>query len=171
MVTRARVVRIERAGAPHHPPAGPGTTVVASGFGEQADRGVFIIGPTGVALGPDGSIFVSDAIGNRIVQIPDALTRTSSAGTGTVVTANGFLRRPLALVNAPNGHLLVTNALNGQAVEVDPQARRQVAAQWIDVDRAQQPAGNGDLFGLALTPNGDGFYYVEDDVNTLVLDH
>ena len=27
----------------------------------------------------------------------------------------------------------------------------------------------GDLFGIALTPPGDGFYYVEDEVNSLVL--
>ncbi len=170
-VSRATVVRMELLIPAGEKPRVTGMTVVASGFAEAPDRGVFIIGPTGVALGPDGSIFVSDAIGNRIVSIPDALTRTNSAGTGTVVTAGGFLHRPLALVNAPNGHLLVTNALNGQAVEIDPLARRQVAAQWIDVDRAQQPAGSGDLFGLAIAPKGDGFYYVEDDVNTLVLDH
>ncbi len=145
--------------------------VVADGFAEQADKGVFIIGPTGIALGPNGSIYVSDAIGNRVMQIPDALTRTDSAGTGTEITRDGFLKRPLALVAAPNGNLLTTNGLNGQAVEIDPRARKQVAAQWIDVDKAQQPPGSGDLFGLAMTPSGDGFYYVEDDVNTLVLAH
>ncbi len=170
-VSRATVVRLELQVPAGGRPRVANMTVVADGFAEAPDKGVFIVGPTGVALGPDGSIYVSDAIGNRIVQIPDALTRTGSAGTGTTVIADGFLRRPLALVNAPNGHLLVTNALNGQVVEIDPLARRQVAAQWIDVDRAQQPAGSGDLFGLALAPNGDGFYYVEDDVNTLVLSH
>ncbi len=170
-VYRATVVRLELQVPAGGRPRVAGMTVVADGFAEAPDKGVFIVGPTGVALGPDGSIYVSDAIGNRIVGIPDALTRTTSAGTGTVVTSGGFLHRPLALVNAPNGHLLVTNALNGQVVEVDPLNRRQVAAQWIDVDRAQQPAGNGDLFGLAVTPKGDGFYYVEDDVNTLVLSH
>ncbi len=170
-VSRATVVRMELRIPAGAKPQVAGMTVVADGFAEMPDKGVFIVGPTGVALGPDGSIFVSDAIGNRIVSIPDALTRTTSAGTGTVITEGGFLHRPLALVDAPGGHLLVTNALNGQVVEIDPLARRQVAAQWIDVDRAQQPAGSGDLFGLAVAPKGDGFYYVEDDVNTLVLSH
>ena len=170
-VTKATVVRMELQIPPGAKPRVTGMTVVADGFAEAPDKGVFIIGPTGVALGPNGSIYVSDAIGNRIVSIPDALTRTSSAGTGAVITADGFLHRPLALATAPNGHLLVTNALNGQVVEIDALARRQVAAQWIDVDRAQQPPGSGDLFGLAVTPKGDGFYYVEDDVNTLVLSH
>ena len=170
-VSRATVVRMELRIPAGGKPRVAGMTVVADGFAEAPDKGVFIVGPTGVALGPNGSIYVSDAIGNRIVSIPDALTRTTSAGTGTEITKGGFMKRPLALVGTPNGHLLVTNALNGQAVEIDPLARRQVAAQWIDVDRAQQPAGNGDLFGLAMTPKGDGFYYVEDDVNTLVLAH
>ena len=34
--------------------------------------------------------------------------------------------------------------------------------------RCQQPPDNGDLFGIAMTFAGDGFYYVEDEANTLV---
>jgi hypothetical protein len=45
---------------------------------------------------------------------------------------------------------------------------RQLDAQWLDNNQAQSPPGNGDLFGMALTPDGTGFYYVEDDMNTLV---
>lgn len=170
-VSRATIVRIGVQIPAGGTPRVSDMTVVADGFGEAPDKGVFIIGPTGIAPGPDGSIYVSDAIGNRIVSIPEALTRTSSAGTGIEISKDGFLKRPLALATAPNGNLLVTNGLNGQVVEIDPVARRQVAAQWIDVDKAQQPAGSGDLFGLAMSPQGDGFYYVEDDMNTLVLAH
>ena len=53
-------------------------------------------------------------------------------------------------------------------LEIDPLARKQIYAQWIDANQAQSPPGNGDLFGIALTPDGKGIYYVEDDVNTLV---
>jgi DNA-binding beta-propeller fold protein YncE len=113
-------------------------------------------------------LYVSDGVGNQIVAIPDAVTRTDSAGTGRLVTKDGLLRRPLALVLAPNGHLLVCNALNGQVVEIDPISGKQLCAQWIDADQAQSPPGNGDLFGIAMTPDGKGFYYVEDDMNTLV---
>jgi hypothetical protein len=70
---------------------------------------------------------------------------------------------------APGGHLLVTNAINGQVVEIDPIAGKQIYAQWIDADQAQSPPGNGDLFGIVMKPDGKGFYYVEDDMNTLVL--
>lgn len=145
-------------------------TVVASGFGAQADKGVFLVGPTGLALSADNKLlYVSDAIGNRINVIEDPLTRDTSAGVGRQLTADGLLHRPLAMIATPQGHLLVTNALNGQVVEIDPAAAKQLYARWIDTDKAQTPPGNGDLFGIALTPAGDGFYYVEDDVNTLVL--
>ena len=43
------------------------------------------------------SLYVSDAIGNRVVAIPDAATRTNSAGTGTEITKDGLLNRPLAM--------------------------------------------------------------------------
>ncbi len=144
-------------------------TVVAGGFGEQADKSVFLVGPTGLALGEGDKLYASDALGNRISEIRDASTRTTSAGVGRTVTKDGLLSRPLAMVMTAEGHLLVTNGLNGKVVEVDPVSGKQLYAQWIDADKAQVPPGNGDLFGIVMHPNGKGFYYVEDDVNTIVL--
>jgi hypothetical protein len=171
VVKKATVLRIALSVPEGKPPVLTNEAIIASGFAEQADKSVFIIGPTGLALGENGVLYVSDAIGNRIAIVPDALTRTTSAGTGEDLTRDGLLQRPLALASAPNGHLLATNALNGQVVEIDPATGKQLAAQWIDADKAQTPPGSGDLFGIAVTPSGDGFYYVEDDVNTLVLAH
>ena len=85
------------------------------------------------------------------------------------MTADGMLRRPLAMTMAPNGHLLVTNGLNGQVVEIDPTTEKQIGGSGSDPDKAQTPPGSGDLFGIAMTPQGGGFYYVEDENNTLVL--
>ncbi len=167
-VNKATVLRMELSIPEGKPPVMTSQTVIGDGFSERANKDAFLVGPTGLALGPDNTLYVSDGVGNRIVAIPDAVTRTTSAGTGRMVTKDGLLRRPLALVMAPNGHLLVCNALNGQVVEVDPATGRQLCAQWIDADQAQTPPGNGDLFGIALTPDGKGFYYVEDDVNTIV---
>jgi hypothetical protein len=70
---------------------------------------------------------------------------------------------------AANGHLLVVNGLNGQVVEIDPVSGKQDGAMWIDADEAQTPPGSGDLFGITMMPDGKGFYYVEDDVNALVV--
>ncbi|RQT62353.1 hypothetical protein [Burkholderia cepacia] len=167
---QATVLRLDLDVPAGRPPVIKQETVVASGLGAQADKGVFLVGPTGLALsGDQKKLYVSDAIGNRIVEIDDPLTRDTSAGVGRQVTADGFLRRPLALATAPNGHLLATNAQNGQVVEIDPVAGKQLYARWINTDKAQSPPGNGNLFGIAMTPEGDGFYYVADDVNTLLL--
>jgi DNA-binding beta-propeller fold protein YncE len=142
-------------------------TVIGDGFGAQADAGVFLIGPTGLALGPDGTLYVSDASGNQVVAIEHATTR-ETAGQGKVISKDGLLNRPLAMGFAANGHLLVVNGLNGQVVELDPATGKQLGAAWIDNDEAQTPPGSGDLFGITMMPNGKGFYYVEDDVNALV---
>ncbi len=169
VVNKATVLRLELSIPAGKPPAITSETVIASGFGEQPDKDVFVIGPTGLALGNDGTLYVSDALKNRIAAIADATTRASSAGTGRDVTKDGLLKRPLAMTMASNGHLLVTNGLNGQVVEIDPKSGTQIYARWIDPNKAQTPPGSGDLFGIAMTPAGNGFYYVEDEVNTLVL--
>jgi len=168
-INKATVLRIDLSVPSGGAPTITGQTVIASGISARADRDVFMLGPTGLALAPDGStLYVSDAVANQIIAIPNATTRRDSAGLGRTVTKDGLLKRPLALALTAEGHLLVCNAKNGQLVEVDPASGKQLYAQWIDTNPAQSPPGNGDLFGIAMTPDGQGFYYVEDDVNTLM---
>jgi hypothetical protein len=166
--SKATVLRIDLAIAAGKPPEVTKKTVIADGFGAQADASVFLIGPTGLSLGKNGTLYVSDAIGNRVVAIADAATRIDSAGTGREVTKGGFLQRPLAMDMAANGNLLVVNGLDGNVVEIDPFSGKQIGVRLIDGDEAQTPPGSGDLFGIVMRPDGKGFYYVEDDVNTLV---
>ena len=135
---QATVLRLDLDVPAGKPPVVKQETVVGSGFGAQADKGVFLVGPTGLALSPDQKLlYVSDAIGNRITEIDDPMTRDTSAGVGRQLTADGLLHRPLAMVTAPNGHLLVTNALNGQIVEIDPATRQ---ADLRALDRHRQGA-------------------------------
>jgi hypothetical protein len=72
------------------------------------------------------------------------------------------------LAITPAGHLLACNGKNGQVVEIDPASGTQLYAQWVDANQAQSPPGNGDLFGIAMKPDGKGFYYVEDEMNFLM---
>jgi hypothetical protein len=167
-VNKATVLRLQLSIADGKPPQVTDETVVASGLASRADKDVFLIGPTGLALAADGTLYVSDALNDQIVAVSDALARKDSAGTGKVVTKGALLKRPLALAMTPEGHLLSCNAKNGQLVEIDPATGKQLYAQWIDTNQAQSPPGNGDLFGIAMTPDGKGFYYVQDDVNSLV---
>ena len=168
IVRKAIVLRLDLTIPDGKPPIIRSQTVIANGLPEQADFDNFLFGPTGVALGSDGMLYVSDGVGNRILRIANAPTRMTSAGSGDTLTSGGLLRNPLSLILIPNGHLLTCNGLNGQAVEIDPASGKQIYAQWLDVDQAQTPPGNGDLFGVAVKPDGSGLYYVEDDTNELV---
>ena len=143
-------------------------TTIGSGFAEQTNSSALVIGPTGVGLGRNGTLFVADTLGNRIAAIPNALLRGRSAGTGLTVSRNGALQGPLGVVIAPNGDVLAVNSLNGNLVEIKPNGS-QVAVKKLDTSGS--PAGAGALFGLAVAPRGDGVYFVDDATNTLDLLH
>ena len=167
-IHQATVLRLELSIPEGKPPVLLSQTVIGDGFSQRADRDNFLFGPTGLSLGPDDTLYVTDGLDNEITAIPEAGTRTTSAGKGKLITKEGLLQWPLAMLMTPAGHLIVANGKNGQAVEVDPGTGKQIYAHWLDSNQAQSPPGNGDLFGIALSPDGKGIYYVEDDVNTLV---
>ena len=168
VIRKSTVLRLELAMSGGKPPVLQSQTVVGNGFAARADLDNFLLGPTGLALSADDALYVTDGLDNVITTIPHASTRQDSGGTGTVVTHDGLLSWPLAMAWSPEGHLLVCNGKDGRLVEVDPVAGKQVYAQWINNDQAQSPPGNGDLFGIAMTPDNKGFYYVMDDTNTLM---
>jgi hypothetical protein len=148
----------------HSVPRLLGTTVIGSGFGERTDPAALVIGPTGVGIGQHGTLYVADTLGNRITDIPYALYRRHSDGTGYTVSAGGFLNAPLGLAIAPRGDILTVNSGDGNLVETTPHGV-QVAHLTIT------PGGAGALFGLAVAPHGTGVYFVDDSVNTLALLH
>src|SRR6202790_1958959 len=57
-------------------------TIIGSGFEERTDPNALVIGPTGLGLGENGTLYVADTLVNRIAAIPNAVTRPGSAGTG-----------------------------------------------------------------------------------------
>jgi hypothetical protein len=141
-----------------------GSTVIGSGFSQRTDPAALVIGPTGLGITSTGLLYVADTLENRIAVIPQAVSRSSSAGVGTTVSQNGALNQPLGLVISPNGDILTVNAGNGDIVQTTP-AGVQAAAVPIDVSGQ----GAGTLFGLAVAPEADGIYYVDDGNNTLNL--
>ncbi len=145
-------------------------TVIGSGFPERTDPAALVIGPTGLALDDDGTLYVADSFDNRITAIDNALT-TSDAGTGRVVSVGGALNDPLGMALVPGGDLVAVNGNDGRAVEVTP-AGVQVAFKMLDNTAVQGGKnGAGALFGLAPVPGGSGLYFVDDDTNTLNLLH
>ena len=57
-------------------------TTIGSGFAERTDPAALVVGPTGVGLGFNGTLYVADTVGNRITAIPRARAGMTSAGTG-----------------------------------------------------------------------------------------
>jgi hypothetical protein len=150
------------------PPRVLHTTQIGSGFAERTDPSALVIGPTGVGLGRDGTLYVADTLGNRITAIRNAVTRHSDAGTGRVVTSNGHLGGPLGLAIAPGGDILTVNSLDGNLVETTPRGD-QVAVRILD--STGTPPGAGALFGLAVDRDRDAVYFVDDNTNTLNVLH
>lgn len=148
------------------PPVLSSTTKIGSGFGEHTDPNALVVGPTGVGLAGDGTLYVADSVGNGINAIPNAGLRGGTAGTGNVITTGGRLNTPLGLAIAPNGDVLTVNAGDGQIVETTP-AGNQVAHRLLN--STGTPKGSGALFGLAVTPGNNGVYFVDDDINALRL--
>jgi hypothetical protein len=167
-VHRGQILRLTLKMAGAKPPMLTATAKVGSGFAEHTDPAALVVGPTGLGLANNGTLYVADSAGNRITAIPAALTRSSSAGTGMAVTRGGALSTPLGLTMAPNGDVLTVNGGNGKIVETTPSGR-QAAVRMLD--RSGTPPGAGALFGLGVAPHHSGVYYVDDAVNTLRLLH
>jgi hypothetical protein len=165
-VDKGTVVRIVLTVDGKNNPKMKSATVIGSGFGEKTDPAALVIGPTGVAVTDDGTLYVADTLANRITAFRNAFSMTKSGGTGKVISSGGSLNSPLGLILAPNGDLLAANAGDGNLVEVTP-AGKQVATKNIDSTNT----GGGTLFGLSLTPDRKGVYFVNDGNNTLNLLH
>ena len=114
-------------------------TVIGSGFPERSDPAALVIGPTGVGLSLNGTLYVANTVKNTIRAIPNALSRTSSAGTGMLASsptpAASGLNAPLGLAIASNGNILTVNGGDGNIVETTPGgikiASRAHRPQWL----------------------------------------
>lgn len=162
-VHKGTVVRLVLSVSASSMPTLSSSTVIGSHFPERTDPAALVIGPTGVAFAADRNIlYVNDSLGNRIVAIPDALTRRATEGPGFTLSNRGSLNDPLGLTLAPNGDLIAANGGDGNLVEVTPNGK-QVATRLVD--NAGNPPGSGNLFGLFAVSNA--VYFVDDGTNTL----
>lgn len=156
------VVRLDVFSPPGRPPVLFQQTVIATGFSEALNSSALVLGPTGDAIGPNGTLYVADTINNRIGAVPFASFRNSPVGGGGyTVSTGGGLNAPLGMALAPNGDILTVNGNDANAVETTPFGQ-QVAVVQMD------PLGKGgDLFGLVLNPSRNGILFVDDGDNTL----
>jgi plastocyanin/sugar lactone lactonase YvrE len=162
-IDNSTVLRIELESGENQTPKVLNETVIADGIPWVDSEEALVLGPTGLALASDGTLYVASTEDNRILAISEATTRTTPAKGGTVLTEGGHLKEPLGMVLAPNGNIITSNGGDGNMVETTP-AGRQVAVQTAD-----KKTGAGALFGLVVAPEGKGIYFVDDGENTLNL--
>jgi hypothetical protein len=173
-VDQGTVVRLSVFDPPGRAPVLLASSTIATGLPEELNSNALVLGPTGVALGNNGTLYVADTVHSRILAVPFATTRFFPAiffptiEGGFVVSAGDNISGPLGMVLAPNGDLITVNGNNGNAVEVDPLNGAQVDTMTIDPFDS-----GGDLFGLAIAPGGNGVLFVDDNMaaNTLDLLH
>jgi NHL repeat len=164
-VDEGTVIRIQLLTVPGVRPFVFDEDVIATGFPELASSSAVVLGPTGVALSPKGTLYVADTEASRIAAIPHATHReVPFGGGGITVTSGGALNNPLGMTLAPNGDILTANGADGLVVETTPRGH-----QVATVDTG---FGAGSLFGLTVPPSADKVYLVDDGNNTLaVLQH
>jgi hypothetical protein len=154
------VARIDLALSSGAPPRVTNTTIVGKSFPWKANPAALVLAPTGLALS-GSTLYVDNTLNDTVAAIPNAAARTSavSARSGQIAKG-GALNAPLGMTVAPNGDLLIVNGNDGNLVELST-AGKQVAKRTLI------KKGAGDLFGLAVTPNAQGLYFVDDGANTL----
>jgi hypothetical protein len=155
------VVRVNISLAAGRQPRMTSVTVVGTGFPWRQSKAALVQGPTGLALGRSGTLYVASTINSSISAIPGAVTRTSPANLGTL-TSGGALNGPLGLTLAPNGDLIAVNGNDGKAIEITPQGRQTATVALV-------PHGAGDLFGVTTPADGQGLLFVNDGTNALDL--
>jgi hypothetical protein len=147
-------------------------TQIASGYSFRTDPAALVIGPTGVAFDAVHNIlYVASTGDNAIYAIPNAATRTSDAGTGTIIYQDSVhLHGPLALALAPNGDLISAqgDAVNPDATQLNEIVEFTPAGQFVAQFQVD-PGAAGAAFGLAVarTPKGIVFAAVNDNLNAL----
>jgi plastocyanin/sugar lactone lactonase YvrE len=163
-IKNSTVVRIELESGEHQTPKVLSETVIAKEIPWVDSPEALVLGPTGLALASNGTLYVASTQDNKILAISEATSRTTAAAKGgTVVTEGGHLKEPLGMELAPNGNIVTSNGGDGNLVETTP-AGQQVAVQTVD-----KKTGAGSLFGFAVSPDGKGIYFVDDGENTVNL--
>jgi uncharacterized protein YjiK len=145
--------------------------VIASGYHHRGDPSAFEVGPTGLVYDSATDVlYVASTEDNAVFAVQQAATRSGSGGPGMIIYADAVhLHGPLAMAEAPNGHLLVSNS---DVINSDPSQPSEIVEftkqgqfiKQLSVDPAQ-----GGSFGLAVKANQDDAFFAAVDDNTATL--
>jgi hypothetical protein len=130
---------------------------IASGYMHQGDPAALFDAPTGLVYDRQTDrLYVASTLDNAVFVVKDASKRTSSAGPGDIVyDDNTHLHGALAMAEAPNGHLLVTN---NDVINSDPNQPSEIVEftkQGEFVKEIPVDPNQGGSFGLAVNKESD----------------
>jgi len=142
---------------------------IASGYMHQGDPAALFDAPTGLVFDErEDRLYVASTLDNAVFAINHAEKRTSSDGPGDIIYQdNTHLHGALAMAEAPNGHLLVTN---NDVINADPNQPSEIVefTKWGEfVKEIPVDPNLGGSFGLAVEKvDGDTAILAAVDDNT-----
>jgi hypothetical protein len=148
-------------------------TQIASGYLHQCDPVTFVDAPTGLVYDPERDVlYVASSADNAVFAVSGAGTTHKDQGTGRVIYEDStHLHGPLAMIMAPNGHLVVAN---NDAINPDPNQPSEIVEFTIGgrfVKEISVDPNPGGAFGLAVMTHGDvaRFAAVDDNASVLLI--
>ena len=125
---------------------------IASGYMHQGDPAALFDAPTGLVFDEkEDRLYVASTLDNTVFAVDQAEKRTSSDGPGEIIYQdNTHLHGALAMAEAPNGHLLVTN---NDVINSDPNQPSEIVefTKWGEfVKEIPVDPNQGGSFGLAV---------------------
>ncbi|MBK6311560.1 MAG: hypothetical protein IPF42_13655 [Candidatus Microthrix sp.] len=154
------------------------TTLAGStaGFADGSDTTAQFNGPTGVAVAPDGTVYIADTNNHRIrATNPTTGQVTTLAGTGIVGHADGpgdtaKFAVPFGVAVAPNGTVYVADTNNHRIRAIDPTTGSVTTVAGTDnAGYADGPGASAQFNGpTGLTVAPDGTIYVADFFNNRI---
>ena len=148
-------------------------TQIASGYQHQCDPVTFVNAPTGLVYDPSSDVlYVSSTMDNAIFAIPKAGNTKLDVGRGTqLFSDNQYLHGALAMMRAPNGHLVVSNNDSVNPDPNHPSALIEFTRQGKFVKEMTVDPKLGGAFGLNQTTSNDitQFAAVDDNQNLLLM--
>ncbi|HEV3277326.1 MAG TPA: hypothetical protein VG860_10960 [Terriglobia bacterium] len=149
------------------------STVIASGYQHQCDPVTFVDAPTGlVYVSSTDTLYVASSLDNEVFAVSGAGSTTSDAGTGVVIYEDAtHLHGALAMAQAPNGDLLVSN---NDVINGNPQQPSEIVEFTLTgtfVKNLSVDPNQGGSFGLNVQVRGANtkFAAVDDNASTVSI--
>jgi hypothetical protein len=146
---------------------------IASGYVHRGDPAALFVAPTGLVYDARRDrLYVASTGDNAVYAVSHAASTQSDSGQGVIIYQDdAHLHGALAMAEAPNGHLLVSN---NDTVNSDPNQPSEIVEftkEGSFVKQLSMDPSQGGSFGLAVSSSNDQsiFAAVDDNAATLVI--